>query len=109
MPRGAERDSLRGIAGVGLAGEVSGDQTGNIDELRLIDRFSGHRADFLGHEEETSSPGVMCDRLAQPGEAGCLDLHGAGDRFRTDALVLGKHALYQLSYTRSPNRRDESI
>jgi hypothetical protein len=25
---------------------------------------------------------------------------GAGDRFRTDDLVLGKHALYQLSYTR---------
>jgi hypothetical protein len=29
-------------------------------------------------------------------------LNGAGDRFRTDDLVLGKHALYQLSYTRSP-------
>jgi hypothetical protein len=28
--------------------------------------------------------------------------YGAGDRFRTDDLVLGKHALYQLSYTRSP-------
>jgi hypothetical protein len=28
-------------------------------------------------------------------------LSGAGDRFRTDDLVLGKHALYQLSYTRS--------
>ena len=27
---------------------------------------------------------------------------GAGDRFRTDDLVLGKHTLYQLSYTRSP-------
>jgi hypothetical protein len=27
--------------------------------------------------------------------------HGAGDRFRTDDLVLGKHTLYQLSYTRS--------
>ena len=26
---------------------------------------------------------------------------GAGDRFRTDDLVLGKHTLYQLSYTRS--------
>jgi hypothetical protein len=26
--------------------------------------------------------------------------YGAGDRFRTDDLVLGKHALYQLSYTR---------
>jgi hypothetical protein len=32
------------------------------------------------------------------------DLTGAGDRFRTDDLVLGKHALYQLSYTRSPKR-----
>src|SRR5208283_4160037 len=63
MPRGAERDSLRGIVGVGLAGEVSGDQTRNIDQLRLIDRFSGQRAYFLGHEEETSSPGVMCDRF----------------------------------------------
>ena len=31
-------------------------------------------------------------------------LNGAGDRFRTDDLVLGKHALYQLSYTRSPKR-----
>jgi hypothetical protein len=30
---------------------------------------------------------------------------GAGDRFRTDDLVLGKHALYQLSYTR-PLLRD---
>ena len=30
------------------------------------------------------------------------DLLGAGDRFRTDDLVLGKHTLYQLSYTRSP-------
>jgi class 3 adenylate cyclase len=30
--------------------------------------------------------------------------NGAGDRFRTDDLVLGKHALYQLSYTRSPKR-----
>jgi hypothetical protein len=30
------------------------------------------------------------------------DLTGAGDRFRTDDLVLGKHTLYQLSYTRSP-------
>jgi hypothetical protein len=29
---------------------------------------------------------------------------GAGDRFRTDDLVLGKHTLYQLSYTRSPFR-----
>jgi hypothetical protein len=29
---------------------------------------------------------------------------GAGDRFRTDDLVLGKHTLYQLSYTRSPVR-----
>ncbi len=28
--------------------------------------------------------------------------HGAGERFRTVNLVLGKHALYQLSYTRSP-------
>jgi hypothetical protein len=28
-------------------------------------------------------------------------LNGAGDRFRTDDLVLGKHTLYQLSYTRS--------
>src|SRR5208282_2905203 len=27
---------------------------------------------------------------------------GAGERFRTVDLVLGKHALYQLSYTRSP-------
>ncbi len=27
--------------------------------------------------------------------------NGAGDRFRTDDLVLGKHTLYQLSYTRS--------
>jgi hypothetical protein len=27
-------------------------------------------------------------------------LTGAGDRFRTDDLVLGKHTLYQLSYTR---------
>src|SRR5271167_3145453 len=27
-------------------------------------------------------------------------LNGAGDRFRTDDLVLGKHTLYQLSYTR---------
>jgi hypothetical protein len=39
--------------------------------------------------------------------AGFLDrlrIYGAGDRFRTDDLVLGKHALYQLSYTRSPNR-----
>jgi hypothetical protein len=26
---------------------------------------------------------------------------GAGDRFRTGDLVLGKHTLYQLSYTRS--------
>ena len=34
---------------------------------------------------------------------------GAGDRFRTDDLVLGKHALYQLSYTRSPIRENESI
>jgi hypothetical protein len=33
---------------------------------------------------------------------------GAGDRFRTDDLVLGKHALYQLSYTRSPMRWIES-
>jgi hypothetical protein len=31
---------------------------------------------------------------------------GAGDRFRTDDLVLGKHTLYQLSYTRpQPFRR----
>ncbi|GEM_PF-4927720 len=30
------------------------------------------------------------------------DSDGAGDRFRTDDLVLGKHTLYQLSYTRSP-------
>jgi hypothetical protein len=30
--------------------------------------------------------------------------YGAGDRFRTDDLVLGKHTLYQLSYTRSPFR-----
>jgi len=30
--------------------------------------------------------------------------NGAGDRFRTDDLVLGKHTLYQLSYTRSPLR-----
>jgi hypothetical protein len=30
------------------------------------------------------------------------DSTGAGDRFRTDDLVLGKHTLYQLSYTRSP-------
>ena len=112
MPRGAERDSLRGIAGVGLAGEVSGDQPGDIDQLRLIDGFSGKLAYFLGHGEETSSPAVMCDRFpesAQPGEAVRRDLCGAGDRFRTDDLVLGKHALYQLSYTRSPNRRDESI
>jgi hypothetical protein len=29
------------------------------------------------------------------------NLYGAGDRFRTDDLVLGKHTLYQLSYTRS--------
>ncbi len=29
-------------------------------------------------------------------------IFGAGDRFRTDDLVLGKHTLYQLSYTRSP-------
>lgn len=63
MPRGAERDSLRGIVDVGLAGEVGGDQTGDIDKLRLIDRFSGQRAYFLGHEEETLSPGVMCDRF----------------------------------------------
>ena len=28
------------------------------------------------------------------------DFRGAGDRFRTDDLVLGKHTLYQLSYTR---------
>src|SRR5208337_811305 len=30
--------------------------------------------------------------------------YGAGDRFRTDDLVLGKHALYQLSYTRTTGR-----
>ncbi len=30
---------------------------------------------------------------------------GAGDRFRTDDLVLGKHTLYQLSYTRSAKER----
>jgi hypothetical protein len=29
---------------------------------------------------------------------------GAGERFRTVDLVLGKHTLYQLSYTRSQNR-----
>jgi hypothetical protein len=29
-----------------------------------------------------------------------LVFFGAGDRFRTDDLVLGKHTLYQLSYTR---------
>jgi hypothetical protein len=34
----------------------------------------------------------------------CHNFYGAGDRFRTDDLVLGKHALYQLSYTRSPKR-----
>ena len=32
----------------------------------------------------------------------CYPIYGAGDRFRTDDLVLGKHTLYQLSYTRSP-------
>jgi hypothetical protein len=32
-------------------------------------------------------------------------LYGAGERFRTVDLVLGKHTLYQLSYTRSPERR----
>jgi hypothetical protein len=32
---------------------------------------------------------------------GSLRFTGAGDRFRTDDLVLGKHTLYQLSYTRS--------
>ena len=32
------------------------------------------------------------------------EINGAGDRFRTDDLVLGKHALYQLSYTRSRGR-----
>ena len=29
---------------------------------------------------------------------------GAGERFRTVDLVLGKHTLYQLSYTRSGGR-----
>src|SRR6266404_332683 len=38
-----------------------------------------------------------------------LTNNGAGDRFRTDDLVLGKHALYQLSYTRSPSRQGELI
>jgi hypothetical protein len=30
-----------------------------------------------------------------------FDFTGAGDEFRTHDLVLGKHTLYQLSYTRS--------
>ncbi len=34
---------------------------------------------------------------------------GAGDRFRTDDLVLGKHTLYQLSYTRSATERPWNI
>jgi hypothetical protein len=32
------------------------------------------------------------------------ELYGAGDQFRTGDLVLGKHTLYQLSYTRSPDQ-----
>ena len=30
----------------------------------------------------------------------CLYLSGAGDRVRTDDILLGKQMLYQLSYTR---------
>ena len=42
----------------------------------------------------------------------CLRLlgnRGAGDRFRTDDLVLGKHTLYQLSYTRPGTRMFNSL
>ncbi len=37
------------------------------------------------------------------------ELNGAGDRFRTDDLVLGKHALYQLSYTRPDQSRCRNL
>jgi hypothetical protein len=36
------------------------------------------------------------------------ELAGAGERFRTVDLVLGKHTLYQLSYTR-PARIEEPV
>ena len=44
MPRRAERDALRGIVRVGLEAVVGGDQSRHVEELRLIDRFSGEWA-----------------------------------------------------------------
>ena len=45
---------------------------------------------------------VVCYWADSPLLKGFEAFTGAGDRFRTDDLVLGKHTLYQLSYTRSP-------
>ena len=46
MARGAERDSLRRVVRIRLEAVVGGDQTRHVDELRLIDGFSGEWADF---------------------------------------------------------------
>jgi hypothetical protein len=63
--------------------------------------FADHR---LSHLAMPPHDGLLPERhrpgIARPAS----EVSGAGDRIRTGDLLLGKEALYQLSYSRSPVR-----